>query len=406
MMSADDTVLWSATVGDLPSEMSNRVIWFGREAVFIGPDGTTPTPATAEWTWLSRGGPESSLYLVHDRRGFFGVDYPTISRLYENGRYSIVSMDGPMAETIVSPHYTVRPLRVPSTVFRIIEKPATTSPVAPIEKLLRKVSGARLMEVIETLVAFKTRESTSPEFHQALQWAHERFDAMGYRNQHVQEIDVKGRSSANLIVTVEGSERPPRDAVLVTAHLDSTGGKADRPAPGADDNATGVAGVIEIAQCLADRTPECDLLFILFGGEEQGREGSIQYVKGGLMPSRIRGVANMDMIGSHTCTKAPTIMIQGTGPSLPMVNAVTEAAHTYTGLEVQTVTEPEGQAESDNLSFENHSKPAILVIEGNGPGNGRANTVFDTLEHIDPRLVQDIVRANLAFIASLSRVRL
>jgi Predicted aminopeptidases len=69
-------------------------------------------------------------------------------------------------------------------------------------------------------------------------------------------------------------------SVLVTAHLDSineAGTSASR-APGADDDGSGSAGVIEIARVLKDHQGKHDLQFILFGGEEQGLLGSKAFV--------------------------------------------------------------------------------------------------------------------------------
>ena len=66
----------------------------------------------------------------------------------------------------------------------------------------------------------------------------------------------------------------------MSAHLDSINlkGNATSPAPGADDDGSGSAGVLEIARALKDFKSRHDLRLVLFGGEEQGLFGSKHYV--------------------------------------------------------------------------------------------------------------------------------
>ena len=81
--------------------------------------------------------------------------------------------------------------------------------------------------------------------------------------------------------------------------MNSAGG-TNAAAPGADDNGSGAAGVLEIGQVLAAQSVEHDLRLIVFGGEEQGLLGSQQYVAslGQADRSRLDCVINMDMIAN------------------------------------------------------------------------------------------------------------
>ena len=75
------------------------------------------------------------------------------------------------------------------------------------------------------------------------------------------------------VVGVKLGETYPEDVYLVGAHYDSVSN------PGADDNASGVAGVMEIARVLSAHTFDCTLVFVAFDGEEQGLFGSFHYVE-------------------------------------------------------------------------------------------------------------------------------
>ena len=102
--------------------------------------------------------------------------------------------------------------------------------------------------------------------------------------------------------------------MYATAHLDSVN-HADGPtglAPGGDDNASGAAGLLQIARALRDQPLAADLRLVLFGGEEQGLHGSRAYVAA--LPAadraRVAGVVNMDMIGVRN-TARPTVLLEG-----------------------------------------------------------------------------------------------
>jgi Zn-dependent M28 family amino/carboxypeptidase len=188
--------------------------------------------------------------------------------------------------------------------------------------------------------------------------------------------------------------------VLLTAHLDSINiqGGPLAPAPGADDNASGSAGLLEIARVLATHDSEHDLRFILFGGEEEGLFGSQQYVAS--LPAserdRVRAVVNMDMIGTMN-TSTPSVMLEGAPVSQHVINGLAEAAATYTHLAVETSLHPFA---SDHVPFIDAGLPAVLTIEGVDSTNSHIHSIHDTLEHISYDLALEILRMNIAFAAN------
>lgn len=105
--------------------------------------------------------------------------------------------------------------------------------------------------------------------------------------------------------------------VLVTAHLDSTAAAdgsfdpAIDPAPGADDDASGVAAVLAITQAAARlrviKKPKRSLRFVLFNAEEQGLVGSKSYARGqAAQGADIAAVFQMDMIGFRRQQQVPS----------------------------------------------------------------------------------------------------
>ncbi|MBA4039047.1 MAG: hypothetical protein C0468_01730 [Planctomyces sp.] len=80
--------------------------------------------------------------------------------------------------------------------------------------------------------------------------------------------DAGPSDAANIVFEITGSARP-RQVVLVGAHFDAVGGS-----PGADDNASGVAALLELARTLRDSAPGRTIRFVLFDLEESGLIGS------------------------------------------------------------------------------------------------------------------------------------
>lgn len=186
---------------------------------------------------------------------------------------------------------------------------------------------------------------------------------------------------------------------MITAHLDSINlaGGVGASAPGADDNASGSAGVLELGRLIATRAWAHDVRLILFGGEEEGLFGSKQYVAA--LPAaervRIRAVLNMDMIASKNTT-VPTVLLEGAPVSSGQIADLAAAAATYTGLKVETSLNPFA---SDHVPFINAGVPAVLAIEGADSANGHIHSANDKLEFLDWALAAEILRMNAAALA-------
>ena len=208
---------------------------------------------------------------------------------------------------------------------------------------------------------------------------------------------MHGGTTRNLIADRPG-EGADREVVLVTAHLDSVNTRgAAAAAPGADDNASGSAGVLAIGRALADRSRRHDLRLILFGGEEQGLFGSRHYVSGldAAERARISAVVNMDMIACRNTSNA-TVLLEGAAVSQAVIDALADIAQAHTSLAVQTSLEP---FNSDHVPFIDLGIPAVLTIEGTDSANDRVHTERDTLDTLDINLALEILRMNLLFVA-------
>jgi len=174
------------------------------------------------------------------------------------------------------------------------------------------------------------------------------------------DLSVRQRPvrSANILGLLPGSDpKLGKQFIIVGAHYDHLGtdgfGAMDPNAKeklwnGADDNASGTAGLIELAEhfALTEPRPKRSLLFIAFTGEEMGVLGSRHYVGNPLLPhERCVLMLNMDMIGR---LRENRLHIGGVGTSPVFDGIITRANE---GIDLDIVRGRGGMAPSDNMVF-------------------------------------------------------
>ncbi|MBL1079826.1 M20/M25/M40 family metallo-hydrolase [Nocardia sp. 2] len=198
----------------------------------------------------------------------------------------------------------------------------------------------------------------------------------------------------HLLDNVEAQlEVPGTDAVLITAHLDSTAANGDfvddagnprryrpgvDPAPGADDDGSGTAGVLCAAECLralvsAGRQPNRTIRFVLFNAEEQGLVGSKAYARAAAAAGdRIAAVFQMDMIAGfqggtrkvelHAGSTVPGPAAIGSAALATMLAEAFATAAPEFEVETLTVNDP-AAGRSDHASFHERGWAAVCVSE-------------------------------------------
>jgi Zn-dependent M28 family amino/carboxypeptidase len=398
--------------GEIRPPLAPGVAWaqFGEESVLFEdePQEARPTATASRGVRMPRREEQVSkdqLYVVVQNGRLFQQHNPEVPVLHDRGRFLLVKLDPEQATALSKKHetcYGIVPLEENQVIFNSREAPATRAPVAAIQKVVNKLDRAKFDSSLTKLASFPTRHSTSMAFTEAATWARTQLNNMNYETR-LQTVAVNGGKSRNVIAEKIGSGNDSRQVVIVTAHLDSinlAGGPA-ATAPGADDNGSGSAGVLEIGRALRDQTAKHDLRFILFGGEEQGLFGSKHYVASlsSAEKKRIRAVVNMDMIGvSNQTTRS--VLIEGAQLSQIVISGLSKAAGTYTELTVETSLNPFA---SDHVPFINAGIPAVLTIEGADSANGNVHSAKDTLDKIDSELALEILRMIVAFVTEQIR---
>jgi Zn-dependent M28 family amino/carboxypeptidase len=187
--------------------------------------------------------------------------------------------------------------------------------------------------------------------------------------------------SYNVVAKVEGTKRPD-EYIIYTAHWDHLGiGKKDANGDsiynGALDNASGTAGLLQLANAFSrlDPKPERSIVFLAVTAEEQGLWGAAFYAQNPIYPKE-KTVANINMDGINPFGMMKDVMVVGKGQS-DLEDYLREAASAV-GRTVTPDSEPEKGSyfRSDHFWFARIGVPALYLKSGDhhvdkGPGYGK-----------------------------------
>ena len=285
-----------------------------------------------------------------------------------------------------------------------ISNAKTTNPA--IQALVARVDRPRLQKSVQELVAFGTRWSLSPVIKNVTAWVRAQLVERGYktgRDVRYQPFRLgNGAKQRNVIC---GPKQPTRGVIVVCAHYDSTSESPAQSAPGADDDASGVAALLELARLLKGVPLSRDVAFAAFGGEEQGLFGSSECAK--IAASEgwpIDLVINMDMIAYKAANAPSRITVEYDHGNEDAGNdaaakafglLMAQAARDYTTLEpVHTDI-----WSSDYMPFEARGFACIGAYDGDD--NPHYHRSADVVATLDFAYMTEVVKMVLATIANV-----
>src|SRR5215211_2572698 len=209
-------------------------------------------------------------------------------------------------------------------------------------------------------------------------------DAQGAcRPSYLQAFHAPGFVTANIGAVIPGTDSSLRNEyVAVTAHYDHIGrmsaGQGDSAPPntihpGADDNASGTAAMLELAGRFSAHPLKRSVIVLAFGAEELGLVGSRVFVENPPFDlHKIDVVLNLDMVGR---LRKNRLQIFGADSKLkPIVDRAN------TDPRFSLATRPRSSGRSDDFSFESHRVPALHFTTGEYVDYHRAT---DTVDRVD-----------------------
>jgi hypothetical protein len=265
---------------------------------------------------------------------------------------------------------------------------------------ITEVDTNLVLEDVQHLQDFYTRECLTPQAVEAQNWIKDQFESLGLSTE-IQLIPMPGNPSDNVIATLTG-KLLPEEYVVIGGHYDSYTGNSF--APGADDNASGTAGVIEVARILSHYEFQRTIIFCAFSAEEYGLYGSEAYAKRCEQQGmEILGYFNMDMIGYqkpgtyiHTDIIAPPM-------AQPLVDFYTDVSAIYLPdfiIEEGILT----GGDSDHTPFNNHGYLGIFPFEDAVYHSPFIHTTQDVVgtSYNSGLLAGKLIQAGLASVATLA----
>jgi len=254
---------------------------------------------------------------------------------------------------------------------------------------------------IQHLQDYGTRNCKKAQAIQAQNWIKGHFENYGL-SVEIQDFPFGSSCSDNVLGTLTGQVYP-NEYVIIGGHYDSyTGGTQE---PGADDNASGTAGVMEVARILGQYDFERSIVFCAFSAEEYGMIGSEAYASRAQQQGmNILGYINLDMIGYnepgeliHTDMIAP-VSAQELSDFYKAVSAI----YLPEFLIFDATTIPGG---SDHMSFNNHGYMGIFPCEEDQTYSPFIHTSNDLIgPSVNSALkAEKFIQAALASVVSLAR---
>ena len=215
----------------------------------------------------------------------------------------------------------------------------------------------------------------------------------------VTDVVRKEVPAYNVIGVLEGSDPVARkETIVIGAHYDhlgrgGSGSLAQRSGEihhGADDNASGTAGMLELARLLTSQRPrpKRTIVFVGFGGEEEGLLGSNYYVNHPFTPlTNTVAMINMDMIGRMKDRK---LVIGGVGTAKEWRDIIAKGTADSSRSFSLTLNE-DGYGPSDHSSFYGKQVPVLFFWTGTHTDYHKPTDTWDKINYADQARVIDLV---------------
>ncbi|MBD8524277.1 M28 family metallopeptidase [Pseudomarimonas arenosa] len=337
-------------------------------------------------------------------QGFRRQAHPASEVLASGGRFAVLTRSD--AERVLREsehthgHSHSQTLDIPwnTVLVRMAENrpPRAKRAASPqIDAMVAAVNGSRWLGDVATL-ASHDRHSLRTGIAGARDWIQAQFEAMPGISAQLDPFQVSGVTVHNVIATLPGSTRAD-EIYIVGGHYDAIGGSFS---PGAEDNASGCAGVLELARIFAANPPPPTMLFVCYAGEEQGLLGSHHQVadlRAAGDDARVVHMLNMDMIGFSGDADLDCLL-ETEDAFAGLLDVYADAALDHTTLSIATSLHAFG---SDHVPFIGAGMPALLTIENDWDSYPHYHRSSDIAANVSLQMGVQILRMNVAALAGM-----
>ncbi|MBU1702673.1 MAG: M28 family peptidase [Candidatus Eisenbacteria bacterium] len=381
-------------------------------ALILTPDSwTIPPMGSVEMIPLERWRDQGHYYLYQLSDAWSAEFEPPARVLHREGRTVILWTSGSTPElTPVCAEKMpglCQPVRInlapkPWPAITVSTPDKTSTDFDPlIDVMVGLVDESEYVSVWQQLDDFETRYTFTSQNEDAAQWIADRMTSLGL-DVSFHEFDQEG-PHRNVIGTLPGLIHP-EEYVYLVGHFDSTSDDPYNHAPGADDNASGISGVLETARVLTRFSFEKSIRFVGFNSEEQGFVGSSAYVYDiAQAGENVTGCYNLDMIAYRGEDPAPPDFIIYTNEnSQPLAQTLSDAASWYLPEDLEPVIVVQSIQASDHAAFWDYGYPAVHGAEEEVWGSDYSpwyHSTEDRIENYPTDFPATITKAVVAAVA-------
>jgi hypothetical protein len=227
--------------------------------------------------------------------------------------------------------------------------------------IVAAVSESGFQANIQQLQNYLSRYSSTDSYDTAALWVRDTIQGYGI-DAELQYFSMGSYNCENVVAEKPGVVDPSK-IFIICGHLDDTSPQQYTNAPGADDNASGSAAVVEAARIMAGYDFKYTIRFLCFGGEEQGLVGSAYYAQQASgAGDDIVGVVNLDMI-LYGPVPDNVFYVPYNTASTGLALALDAITDTYVPALAVGLEYNPGLTASDHASFWNQGYQAVLGIE-------------------------------------------
>lgn len=312
---------------------------------------------------------------------------PHVETVYQNGRLWVVQLNQDAPSHVMEHLQRLKggEKSYSYTGKYISNKSFKSNPVS-IRSYVNNVSVENIKKDVYWLSSFETRYAGTDENQLATNEVADRLQKMGYKIQK----NCYRSDSCNVIAEKKGSLMN-RDVVMIMAHIDSVG----EYFAGADDNASGVSVILEMARVLKDYKNDKTIRFFISNGEELDLIGSRVYAsqlesQGDL--KNIKLLINMDMVGYN---KTGMIELETDPEFNEHAQWMAGLASRYTKLKTKITL---GAWGSDHVSFLRKGVPTVQTIEDWDNKSPCYHLECDKPEILNYEYATEVARLNLSAI--------
>ena len=241
--------------------------------------------------------------------------------------------------------------------------PTITAENANVKNFIDQVSIENLTSTVEYLQSLENRYYNSPKAFEAANWILTQFDNMEVFETESFPFEYGGEDSSPNIIAIQYGTKYPDEYIVCGSHLDSY--SYSGMCPGADDNATGVATVLETARILSQYEFERSIIYCAFSAEEMGLIGSGEYAAycSETMGYDILAYFNNDMNGYLNPGDEIHIDLVYPNSAETLGNYYMNVASVYIPDIEVTPNELENGLDSDHTSFNHNGYMGIFPFE-------------------------------------------